>query len=75
MKIEIDTTEQDGFVLYVLFRLENGLVLKSHHMSLPFVGKAKREEISKQINELITVLEDKGFEVTNKNKIAEMENF
>jgi hypothetical protein len=70
MKVEIGLGEHDGFVKYFLFRFESGLVLKSHHHSLPFIGQAGRQEVIAQVNALADQFEKDGHEVVGRELIA-----
>lgn len=66
MKVELGVSESEGSVRHFLIRFESGLILRSHHGSLPFIGKEAREEVVSQMNTLIGQLVKDGHEVTGR---------
>lgn len=73
MKIEIGVDQHDGFVRHVLFRIDGGLTLKSHHRSLPFAGQDARREIAQQLRDVVAQFEKDGHTVTGQQWLEEIE--
>ncbi len=72
MKVEIGLGEQDGFVKFFLFRFESGLVLKSHHQPLPFIGEVGRQQVRAQVTALADQLEKDGHEVVGRDLLSKV---
>ena len=74
MKAQIFVLTQESFLTSIGIKLENGLMLKTHHTNggnLAWAGKEVRVNTIKQFEEFVDSLANSGFEISGRELIEE----
>lgn len=65
-KVQVVNYYKEGFTSAYGLRFENGMILKTVGNDMLWGGKEKREQTKTNFNEIVSILENNGFEIDGK---------